>query len=219
MGNKFIGVLWDLDGTIIDTEAIHYEAWKETFKALDVPFSKKTQQATFGMNAAGIIQYHLGDILSDIELFDIINSKERLFRDLAEGQVKLFQDVGKWLLYFQEKKIKQAIASSAPLLNIELLVVNLGIENFFVELISGDELPPKPSPDIFFIAANRIDVTPSQCLVIEDSTSGVNAAKAAGMKCLAVTFTHEKEELYRADLIIESFSENPEESMQLMFSP
>jgi HAD superfamily hydrolase (TIGR01509 family) len=200
-------VLWDLDGTIADTLDLHFKAWEETFLSLNIPFSIETQQATFGMNATGIVEHHYGYLPPNNELQKVIKGKERLFRDIADGHVSLFQNVEKILKYYQHQNILQVIASSAPLLNITALLNGLGIANYFVDYFSGDELPAKPSPELFLTAANSIKITPNHCLVIEDSISGVAAAKNAGMKCVAVTFTHIREELHQADLVIDKFSE------------
>ena len=216
MINNIAAVLWDLDGTLADTGSTHYQAWYETFSALNISFSINSQKATFGMNAAGIIEYHFGYLPRERELRKLIDKKEKLFRKLAQGNIKLFPQSNTWLSFFRDKGIKQVIASSAPLLNIESLVIELCIENYFINLVSGDELPPKPSPEIFLTAAESINITANHCLVIEDSTSGIKAAKEAGMKCLAVTFTHDQGSLGEADLIINGYEENPRDKFSLL---
>jgi beta-phosphoglucomutase len=95
-----------------------------------------------------------------------------------------------WLGQFQAWEFKQAITSSAPPENIEFLVVELKIKEYFDEIVSGFDLPGKPNPDVFLNAADSLHINPDNCIIIEDAIAGVEGAKRAGMKCIAVTTTN-----------------------------
>jgi beta-phosphoglucomutase-like phosphatase (HAD superfamily) len=96
-----------------------------------------------------------------------------------------------------------ALASSAPIENIRLLITGLGINKYFQAIVSGREVTEgKPSPQGFLLAAQRLEVKPENCIVVEDAVAGVAAAKRAGMHCLAVTNTHPRKSLLDADLIV-----------------
>ena len=185
-------VLWDMDGTLIDTEALHFEAWQQTFDKYGVKATRETQSASFGMNSTGIVEYHFGYRPSQDVLDTVIGEKEVLFRRNAVGRATAFPNVERWLDYFKAHAIPQVIASSAPMESIEVLVDWLGLAHYFCGYYAGAELPAKPDPLLFLTAARDLGADPAQCLVIEDSTNGVKAALNAGMHCLAITGTHGK---------------------------
>jgi beta-phosphoglucomutase-like phosphatase (HAD superfamily) len=102
--------------------------------------------------------------------------------------------------------IKQAIASSAPMENIIAMLKTFNLSDYFDLLVSGAEIPAKPEPDVFLRTAEGLGFLGKKCLVIEDSTAGVKAAKRAGMVCIAVVTSHLESQLRSADLIIDDFS-------------
>lgn len=196
-------VLWDMDGVLVDTGDFHFSAWKQTFEELGVAFDKEDFRATFGMNNAGILEWVYGTKPEPEEVSQVSEKKEALFRELIKGKAEPLPGVPDWLQQFQAWGIKQAITSSAPPKNIEVLVAELKIEDYFDAIVSGFDLPGKPNPDVFLKAANAIQVPPENCIVIEDAIAGVEGAKRAGMKCIAVTTTNPASKLARADYIVD----------------
>ena len=198
------GVLWDMDGVLVDTGEFHYQAWSRTLALFDIPFSRKLFLETFGMNNKGILERLLG-YQPDHRFFTIIiDKKETLFRQVIHGHVKPLPGVVEMLHFLKSKGIRQAIASSAPQENIDALVDELILRDSFEAIVSGDELAGKPAPDVFLAASQALGVPPQNCLVIEDAVTGVEAAKRAGILCLAVTNTNPAEKLYQADYVVES---------------
>jgi len=114
-----------------------------------------------------------------------------------------------WLERLALLGARQVVASSAPPENIEALIDELCLRAYFPVLLSGFDLPGKPQPDTFLKAASLINVPPAQCVVIEDSVAGVEAARRAGMKCIAVTTTNPASKLSTAELIVESLDQLP----------
>ena len=111
-----------------------------------------------------------------------------------------------------------AIASSAPAENIRLIARGLGIDNYFQAIVWGREvMEGKPSPQGFLLAAQKLGIEPGNCIVIEDAVAGVAAAKSAGMKCLAVTTTHPKENLQEADMILGTLEEVDLDDLEKLF--
>ena len=100
-----------------------------------------------------------------------------------------------------------AIASSAPDANIQALVKELGLQDYFAAILSGSEMPGKPDPAVFLAAARRLEFPPERCVVVEDSIAGVKAARRAGMKCIAVTTTNPGEALQAADRVVHSLAD------------
>ena len=195
--------LWDMDGVLVDTGDFHFQSWKETFEELDIPFDREDFRITFGMNNAGILERIFGRKPEPDEVTQISNKKESLFRELIKGKAELLPGVLGWLKQFQAWGIKQAITSSAPPENIDVLVAELKIEDFFDAIVSGFDMPGKPNPDVFLKAANTLQLRPKNCVVVEDAVAGVEGAKRAEMKCIAVTTTNPVSKLAKADYIVE----------------
>lgn len=204
-------VLWDMDGVLVDTGDFHFQSWGKTFEELNVPFDGEDFRKTFGMNNAGILEWILGRKPEPDEVTRISDKKESLFRELVKGKAVPLPGVLKWLNQFQTWKVKQAITSSAPPENIEVLVAELNIEDYFDAIVSGFDMPGKPNPDVFLKAANTIKVRPENCVVIEDAIAGVEGAKRAGMKCIAVTNTNPASALEKADYIFSDLGEMSKE--------
>ncbi|MBN1453123.1 MAG: HAD family phosphatase [Anaerolineales bacterium] len=200
-------VLWDMDGVLVDTGNFHFIAWKQTFDELGIPFELEDFRKTFGMNNAGILEWAFGRKPEPERISQISEKKESLFRKSIKGKAELLPGVPGWLRQFQAWGIKQAITSSAPPENIEVLVAELKIEDFFDAIVSGFDLPGKPNPDVFLKAANMLQVRPENCTVIEDAIAGVEGAKRARMKCIAVTTTNPANKLAKADYIFEHLEE------------
>lgn len=201
--HRNFAVLWDMDGVLVDTGNFHYIAWREIFDEMQIPFDEEDFRNTFGMNNAGILERITGRKPEAKEVAEISEKKESRFRDLVKGKAELLPGVRTWLDQFQNWELKQAITSSAPPENIEFLVAELRIKEYFNEIVSGFDLPGKPNPDVFLKAAAALHVDPENCIVIEDAIAGVEGAKRAEMKCVAVTTTNPASQLAQADLIVE----------------
>lgn len=205
------GVLWDLDGVIVDTGEFHYLSWLQVFKELDLHFDQDIFNRTFGMNNAGILEWVFGYKPDAAQIEQISDRKESVFRQLVSGKAKLLPGISHWLQFFLQNGAKQAIASSAPVENIKVLLQELSISDYFNAVVSGAELPGKPNPDIFLKAAAAIGIPADKCIVVEDAIAGVEGAKRAGMKCIAVTTTNPSENLSQADLIFDNLGEMDEQ--------
>jgi len=204
-------VLWDMDGVLVDTGEFHFQSWKETFDELDISFTREDFRKTFGMNNAGILEWLFGRKPGPDELTRISDRKESLFRELIKGKAEPLPGILSWLNQFQDWGLKQAITSSAPYKNIEVLVAELGIEKYFDAMISAFDLPGKPNPDVFLKAANTLQTKSQNCIVIEDAIAGVEGAKRAGMKCIAVTTTNPASALEKADCIFDNLGKMSKE--------
>jgi beta-phosphoglucomutase family hydrolase len=205
------GVLWDMDGVLVDTGQAHFESWRQVLGELGLPFSRLDFERTFGMNNSGFLTLLLDEEPSQIEMQAIGNRKERLFRQLVKGNARLLPGVLDWLGRLRQLGARQAIASSAPPENIDVLVNELGLRGYFQAIVSGANLPGKPNPDVFLEAARRIGAPPGACVVVEDAIAGVQAARNAGMRCIAVTTTNSADKLAAADVVVERLDELSEE--------
>lgn len=190
--------LWDLDGTLADSGPFHYESWAETLARHNITYTEEQFRATFGMNNTGILKLYFGQDAPQ-ELIDRIgDEKEELFRRLIAGRLQPLPGARELLGRLRQAGFRQALASSAPQANIDAELEATGLRPFFFAVISGAKLPGKPNPAVFLQASGALGVPPSRCVVFEDAVAGVQAARAAGMGCIAVTSTNSAEALAQA---------------------
>ena len=213
-----LAVLWDMDGVLVDTAEPHYISWRDTLAEIGIEYSREDFRATFGMNNAGGMKHLYGDRLSPELVRELGEKKEVLFRELARQETTPMPGVLDWLNQLRAWGVKQAVASSAPWTNINLHIDGMGIREYFAAIISGAGMPPKPNPDVFLKAAQAVNVPPQHCMVIEDSIAGVCGAKAAGMRCLAVTTTNPPEDLQSADMILTDLTELNKETFNALMA-
>jgi beta-phosphoglucomutase family hydrolase len=209
------GVLWDMDGVLVDTGEAHFLSWKSALAEFDKSITRESFQATFGMNNDGVLKTLFGQFLEPELVADIGERKELLFRQAVKGNVQLLPGVQDWLHKLKKWGVKQAIASSAPMANIDVLLDEVGIRTDFEAIVSGWSLPGKPDPAVFLEAARQIGIQPGRCVVIEDAMAGVQGARNAGMKCIAVTTTNDTGALREANIVVDSLVELTEESFSV----
>jgi len=198
-------VIWDMDGVIADTALYHFKAWQEVFQKRGVNFTEEDFRRNFGQRNDTIIRNVLGEGLSPSEIDTIAGEKEENFRQKVSQHIKPLPGAIELIKSLKERVFSMALASSAPMENIRLIIGSLDINNCFHAIVSGREVKEgKPSPQGFLLAAKKLGVAPENCIVIEDAVAGVTAAKRAGMHCLAVTNTHPRVSLKEADLIVDT---------------
>jgi beta-phosphoglucomutase len=198
--------IWDMDGTLVDTAELHFRAWTAAARERGRPFSRDDFTRTFGQRNPDIIHILFGDAIVADEAAEMADRKEVLYREAAAGGVSLLPGVGALLEGLDRMGFRQAIGSSAPRANLELILRVTGTERFFSAVVAMEDTQRgKPDPEVFQIAARRLGAAAERCVVLEDAVAGVQAAKAGGMKCIAVRFVgHHSEESLRkagADLV------------------
>lgn len=199
-------ILWDLDGTIIDSTECHYESWVEALKHHGYSITRDLFDANYGRNNQASLSTFLGFDPDPSLSRQIFQKKENLFRAEVPEIGTMVPGVNTWLTSANQMGIRQAIASSAGMKNITTMLSAFGLLGFFDLLVSGANLPAKPEPDVFLAAADLLNLSPEGCIVIEDSAAGVEAAKRAGMACIAVVTSHAKSQLVSADMILNDFT-------------
>lgn len=205
-----------MDGTIVDTKDCHFFTWQRALEKHGYTLDHGVFEANFGRNNKTLVPLYLGFQPGADFMEEIIEDKEILFRQIAPQQVSLVPGVISWLSKADEMNFPQAIASSAPMENISMMMEKFDLSNYFETIVSGVELPAKPEPDIFVKAANNLGCLMRDCLVIEDSLAGVQAAKIAGMRCIAVTTSHPRTELGLADLVVDDFTGSLEDALRTL---
>jgi beta-phosphoglucomutase len=204
--------IWDVDGTLVDTAELHFRAWLDLCRDLGRPFTRDEFAATFGRRNPEIIRALFGPRFSDAEIDDLGERKEELYRAAARQGVALLPGVRNLLEGLHAAGFRQAIGSSAPRANLDLILGLTGTARFFGAVVSMEDTQRgKPDPQVFLVAAEKLGVAPDRCVVLEDAVAGVQAAKAGGMKCIGVTFVgHHPEATLRAagaDLVVKNLEE------------
>jgi HAD superfamily hydrolase (TIGR01509 family) len=161
------------------------------------------------MNNTGVLTALLGEDIASEFLAKTADRKEEKFRRLVHRHVKPLPGVLGWLSALKGAGFRMGVASSAPTANIDALIDELEIRQYFDVLVSGVDMPGKPDPALFLEVARRIDVPPRRCVVIEDAIAGVEAAKRAGMACIAVATTNPAEALCEADIVVRRLNDLP----------
>jgi beta-phosphoglucomutase len=197
------GVLWDMDGVLIDTGELHFQSWVETLNQYGFNCDREFFVETFGMNNTSIITRIFGHKPNEKLLAEIADKKEEFFRQAVRGHAQPMPGVIDWLDQLKKWGFRQAVASSAPITNVTTVIDELKLASYFDVMASGANMPGKPNPAIFLETAQKLKVEPVHCVVVEDAIAGVQAAKTAGMKCVAVLTTNPPSVLQDADVITE----------------
>lgn len=200
-------ILWDMDGVLADTSLLHFHTWEVVLSEQGIPFDRQKFDHIYGLKNYDLLPYLAGEPLEPERIKLISDQKEQAFRQALVGHLQPLPGVVEWLRRFQSWGCKQAVASSAPPENILALVNELGIHQYFDAFVNPGDLPGKPDPTVFLLAAQTLGVAPQYSLVIEDAIVGVEAAHRAGMRCIGVTTTNPPEALAQADLVVHTLEQ------------
>lgn len=202
------GVIFDLDGVIIDTGELHKLSWIDLVEREGWQISDEFFRETFGMQNKKILPLLAGKELSDEQIAQLGDWKEARFRQLAEGKLELMVGVRELLDELLQNEFRMAIGTSTPAVNLDMIIETLQIGRYFDGLVTAEDVQnSKPAPDTFLAAAEKLNLPPHRCVVIEDAIPGVKAAKAADMAVVAVTTTQARSKLESADLVVDSMAE------------
>jgi beta-phosphoglucomutase len=201
-------VIWDLDGVLVDSTEGHFVAWQRLFAEEGLQMDRAEFLRTFGQRNDSVLRAALGPDLPAARLRDLGERKEAYFRSLVPQLVRPVPGALALLSALRAAGARQAIGSSAPRANLETILSAWGISTLFGATVTAEDVSRgKPAPDVFLTAAARLRVSPARCLVLEDAPPGVEAARAAGMRCVAVTTTRPATDLQRADRVVVSLTE------------
>ncbi len=201
---KEYGIIWDMDGVLIDTAEAHYQAWKNTLSNYGIDFSRKYFDDTFGINDSSLVIEVIHPKPTDIMIQEISLQKEMLYRKGIKKSLVIYPGAKEILGACQAHGFKQALDSSAPQENIDATMEISGLRPFFDRVISTDGMPSKKFPDAYLAAATALNLAPDHCLVVEDSILGIEGAKKAGMTCIAIASTHPQNRLQQANWVASS---------------
>jgi beta-phosphoglucomutase len=197
------GVVFDLDGTLVDNMDLHAEAFGAFLERHHLPpFTAEMRARLDGQRNRDIFPIIFGRPLSEDDLRRFAGEKERLYREGSVGRLRPLRGLGPLLARLAALGVPAAVATSAPADNVVHTLRELGLSERLTAVVRSDEVPRgKPAPDVFLAAARLIGADPTACLAFEDAPAGLRAARAAGMVCVAVTtsFTREAFAAHSAD--------------------
>jgi HAD superfamily hydrolase (TIGR01509 family) len=204
-----VGAIFDWDGVLIDSSAYHEASWERLAKERGLPLPEGHFKRGFGMKNEVVIPKILqwGDQPELVQELSL--RKEALYREIIlERGISTLPGAREWLEQLRENGVPCIIGSSTHRLNIEVTLQVLGLKDFFVSIVSAEDVSHgKPDPEVFLVAASRIDRPPAQCVVFEDALVGIEAAHRGGMKVVAVASTNPFEALKDADIVVHRLDE------------
>lgn len=214
------GVIFDMDGVLVDSSEAHFASWQAIGEELGIAMSRQQFVATFGRTSREIIREFWPRIATtDAAIAEMDARKEAIFREILTRDFPGMDGAVELIDALASTGFVLAIGSSGPPENVSLVLEKLNRRNKFRGVVTGaDVTRGKPDPQVFLLAAARIDLPPARCVVIEDAPAGVAAAKAAGAKCIGVaSMGRDPQSLAQADWIVRCLREiSPTEISQLI---
>jgi len=186
-------LILDMDGVIIDSNPWHRIAWEEYNRSLGVETTEDMQRRMYGKRNEELIREFFGEHLSDAEVSAHGRAKEVLYRELMKPHLSdaLVPGVREFLA--RHRDLPLAVATNAEAANVDFVLDESGLRPYFRVIIDGHQVVnPKPHPEIYLRVADALGIPPAECVVFEDSQTGVDAALAAGMRVVGLSTTHEE---------------------------
>lgn len=211
-------VIFDFDGVLVDSELLHYEAFSHILSPLNVKMSKQQYFDKYlGLSDEELIRTVNKEqklILSESQVKQLLAEKASIFKTLAVSHASIIEGVPGFLKMLSENKIPMAVCSGALLEEIEMILKGAKLRDYFDVIVSAEQVKKgKPDPEGFLLALKLLNkespdaIKPKDCIVIEDSHWGLEAAKAAGMHPVAVTNSYSADQLKPADTIVANIGE------------
>jgi HAD superfamily hydrolase (TIGR01509 family) len=210
-------VLWDLDGTLVDSEEYHWLSWRDTMAGEGVALTRPQFVATFGLRNDAIIPQWIPAAAPEL-IQRIGDSKELLYRRMVrEGGLVALPGAAEWTQRLAASGWRQAVASSAPRENIDTVLAVIGLGDVFQAIVAAEDVTRgKPDPQVFLTAAARLQAPAGQSIVVEDAPAGVEAARRAGMASIGVSRNGTR---LPADLAVASLADLPADAFARLLLP
>lgn len=204
-------VIFDMDGVIVDTEPVHRYAYFKQFDELNIPVTEEMYTSFTGFSTRNTFQKLKEVFVIEQEVEDLIQRKRTIFNNAfdSKADLELLEGVENLIKELYQNGMQLILASSASKVTIERVFSRFKLHKYFTHVVSGEDFPKsKPHPAIFEHAASLSIAPKENCIVIEDSTNGIKAAKAAGIFCVGYNSIHsEAQDLSEADVVINHFNE------------
>lgn len=212
------GVIFDMDGVIVHSNPAHKKAIQQFCKNHNQDVSAEfMENRLYGRTNEEWIPELFGEMDTD-RLQALADEKEQMFRDMFVPEENIVEGIREFLNTLSSNSLPMAVATSAPRENADYILSRLSIKGYFDAVLDSSHVRKgKPNPEVYLKASKALDRTPGQCLVFEDSVSGVKAGLDAGAKVVGVATTHSHHELGSCDLVIDNFRELTLEELAKLF--
>lgn len=205
--NNEIAVIFDMDGVICHTNPYHSLAFREFFSTRNLaPTDEEFAEHMFGKSNSYILSHFFKRPVTGDELLTLEQEKEGLFRKIYEPHIEPIAGIVEFITDLENNAVKLGVATSAPYANLELILSKIKIREKLGSILASEDVKKhKPDPEVYLKSAANLGVSPEQCVVFEDSFSGVSAALNAGMRVVGVLSSHSKDELPPCNLYIDDY--------------
>jgi beta-phosphoglucomutase len=205
---KDIAVIFDMDGVLVDNAQFHNQAWMQFCKSKGADVTLERVSSHFGNNNREYLTSLIDPNLTDEQILAYAIEKEQLYRDIFETHITAPEGLVEFLDELRANNIKISVGTSAPRANVDFVLSRLNIAKYFDLIVDETYVKHgKPNPEVYNISAEMLKLPAANCLVIEDSIHGIEAAKSAGMKVVGIASTHPASMLTHTDYTIKSFKE------------
>lgn len=214
-----IGVIFDVDGVLVDSYSAHFESWRSLAAELGVQLTEARFAETFGRTSRDIIAELFG-VRDPAEARRLDDRKEFLYRESIRGRVPEMPGALEAVRSCHAAGFAVSVGSSGPPANVRLVCNEIGLAPFLMAIVTGRDVERgKPDPQVFQLAADRMHLRAADCVVIEDAPAGIEAASRAGMRSIALVSSHPSEALCKADYVISRLLDLKPELILTFFQP
>lgn len=197
------GVIFDMDGVLVDSAEAHWESWRRLAGENGKTVTRDQFTATFGRPSSDIIPALFGEVAQS-RTQALSGRKESIYRDIIGDDPPIVAGAVDLVRSLQAAGIALALGSSGPRDNIDIVLGAMGVADAISVIVSSDDVTRgKPDPRVFELSARRLVMPPSRCIVIEDAPAGIQAAKAAGARAVAILIYHPRDAFVQADWIVD----------------
>ena len=220
LGEAKFSAIFDMDGTLIDNTPYHYKSWVALFKKYGKGDLTKEKYYTdiSGVPVMDTIRQLFGADHDEAGLKALLDEKENFYREAYAPYVTPINGLENFLTEMKNAGVKMAMATSATVQDVDFIMDHIPIRDDFETIVNSAMVSrPKPNPDIFLKAAEKLGAKPEKCIVFEDSLAGIKAGNAAGMKVVAITTGHPAEALHPVDLVINDYTELTVQKLAALF--
>jgi beta-phosphoglucomutase len=217
--NQPVAVIFDMDGVICHTNPYHSRAFRAFFSNWELyPSDSEFAEHMFGKSNSYILSHFFQREITGEELKNMEEQKESLFRSLYEPHVESIAGFANFIDDLVLNDTRLGVATSAPRANLELILSKIHIKEKLGSMLASENVRKhKPDPEVYLASAKNLGVKPDQCVVFEDSFSGISAAINAGMRVVGVLSSHTKDELPPCNLYIENYKQMSFTSVRALF--
>lgn len=202
------GIIFDMDGVLVFNRDAHIEAFEIICRKYGVPFSRKEFMPTFGMTNDQILAKLMPEVIKKTDWHKIAAEKEEIYREIFERTIAPAPGLVDFLKALKNEGFRTAVGSSGNTPNVNFVLSKCGITSYFDAIANGDMITHgKPDPEVYLLAAKKLNLDPAECIVAEDAPVGIEAARRAGCAVVAIASTFERSALSDYDLLIDDFTQ------------